>query len=881
MTHGITLTGYCARWTSGLIVEPLGTWDSTGQEQLAIESASDEWQGTLTATFWAPGAETGTDMLMTDGTCIVPPEALAAPGNGTVTLRCANAAGRRISVDLAYHSAGHAQVPGSPSEPTPDLWQQYVEQVATDADRAEQASKDAAGSADAAAKSAEAAAESAKQAAQATADISEAKGDALQAIQQAQDTGVQAIQQAHQAALDDIATDRQQALTDIEGAGYKQQSAITSSGAAALEAIGRVEQTAIGQVQQAGQSWQQQIAAAGTAELGRWAPVIWDTAPLAAEHDIYAAEGAPLRVTQQGKTQQQTTTGAQLLPPQLAQAARQNGVTFEPLADGRLHVYGTATANASVTGAPRVSLAAGAYTLDIGVEREQEKFRVCLTDAAGAPYLDVADGERARTQTLDAPVQASLLVRVYAGQTVDLALSPMLCAGESAAAWEPYTGGAPSPSPDYPQAIEGTGFNGKIVLDGSADEAWVQDGQAGKYRYCIFDGLPDAVAPDASRPATCYCNRYRIISGDGTYQGILGLALYADNIYLRDPAITSVESLRAALAENPLEIYYVSSDRSKQAYTVGISTEDDAGGYHGQALAIGSPLYGDSSVMDTVANDVPSGCDKAIVLDGSEDWTVTSTGAMQHNVDIEYNDSTAYAISSRRYLWNFRDANAQNRFALSPNALFVVDSVANTPNEFKAQLAAWAAAGTPLKIWYRSTAYTEAADLHIDTVTRRWRMHEFDGTEGWYTYGTGVAVANLVDDEAEHRPQDGMAFCTVAQYSPEQMDTTTKRNVFNTNNYSGVRWWAFNVGKTVDEWKSFLAAQAAAGTPVRVLYQLATPEEYASDPHTLPALGSLPETVKGTGQSTVEYSADTKHYIDSKLQAIAAQQLNLMIGGST
>lgn len=35
---------------------------------------------------------------------------------------------------------------------------------------------------------------------------------------------------------------------------------------------------------------------------------------------------------------------------------------------------------------------------------------------------------------------------------------------------------------------------------------------------------------------------------------------------------------------------------------------------------------------------------------------------------------------------------------------------------------------------------------------------------------------------------------------------------------------------TVDTWKAYLAAQKAAGTPVQIAYQLATPEVYATDP---------------------------------------------------
>ncbi len=770
--HGITLTGYCARWASGLVVEPLGTWDSTGQETLAIETASDGWQGVITATFWGPSQAEGTDMLMDGGTCIVPPEALAAPGNGTITLRCTNAAGRRISVDLAYHSAGHAQVPGSPSTPTPDLWQQYVEQVAADADRAEQASKDAAGSAAAAAKSAE-------QAAQATADIGDAKDDALEAIQQ-----------AHQAALDDIATDRQQALTDIETEGEKQTSAITSSGAAALEAIGQVEQTAIGQVQQAGttqvsavqqagqaqqtaieqagQSWQQQISAAGTAELGRWAPAIWDTAPLAAEHDIYAAEGAPLRVTQQGKTEQETTKGAQLL------------------SDDDIHM--TQTAFLSFSG-----LAAGEYALsftssaDWWTGNENGKMWFVHDGNSGEviaylTFADAAVGGRSSAGFSVPEGTASIIVYTYSLKTNKSVTDIMLNAGSTALPWEPYTGGAPSPSPDYPQAIEG--------ID-SPVTAQTSDGQT----------------------------------------------------------------------------------------TTSISMD------------IGSPLYGDGNVADTVANDVPSGCDKAIVLDGSEDedWGVYATAAggnraifLQGAPDMamDADDNAVMAYSDRLPVVLAGDINngTVGVGLYRGNIYIYVPGITDVAG-FRAALTA-----NPLKIWYRSTAYTEAADLHIDKTTRRWRMAELDGTE----LGSRVAASGG-GSPYYYQMSDAKFSGGLATSIPGWGDATKSTHFLSGNAYaekgnlaavmthSGVS--SCRLGFDPDpfasyqEMQSWLAAQKSAGTPVRVLYQLATPEEYASDPHTLPALGSLPETVKATGQSTVEYSADTKHYIDAKFAALSAAML--------
>lgn len=53
----------------------------------------------------------------------------------------------------------------------------------------------------------------------------------------------------------------------------------------------------------------------------------------------------------------------------------------------------------------------------------------------------------------------------YAGVTVDMLKNAMLNAGSTPLPWEPYTGGLPSPSPDYPQEIESAGSYGKIGIE--------------------------------------------------------------------------------------------------------------------------------------------------------------------------------------------------------------------------------------------------------------------------------------------------------------------------------------------------------------------------------------------------------------------------------
>ncbi|MCA5964257.1 hypothetical protein LC724_33465 [Blautia sp. RD014234] len=54
---------------------------------------------------------------------------------------------------------------------------------------------------------------------------------------------------------------------------------------------------------------------------------------------------------------------------------------------------------------------------------------------------------------------------VYAGTTVNFSVKPMLNAGDTALPWEPYTGAAPSPSPEYPQELETTGSGGVLELE--------------------------------------------------------------------------------------------------------------------------------------------------------------------------------------------------------------------------------------------------------------------------------------------------------------------------------------------------------------------------------------------------------------------------------
>lgn len=161
-----------------------------------------------------------------------------------------------------------------------------------------------------------------------------------------------------------------------------------------------------------------------------------------------------------GKSEQATTTGAQLLPqPQFNDT--KNGITVKTQMDGGISVTGTATAAITFT-VTEILLEPGTYTLSglTGLVVGRMYFQLIEISAQGGQFV----GELAKvgpvasaTVTIDRDVWARAEIKVLSGVTADSICYPMLNFGETALPWEPYTGGAPSPSPDYPQDIISTG----------------------------------------------------------------------------------------------------------------------------------------------------------------------------------------------------------------------------------------------------------------------------------------------------------------------------------------------------------------------------------------------------------------------------------------
>lgn len=129
--------------------------------------ATGEWEGLTIRAFWhVPDGKDPASSLVADGSVDVPASVTAQPGNGCITFEGSDGTKTVTSADLRYRvSANSGTKDGTMPEPGTPAWQQLVDAVRTDATAAEQAKTEAQTAASEAATSADNADQSAQEAA--------------------------------------------------------------------------------------------------------------------------------------------------------------------------------------------------------------------------------------------------------------------------------------------------------------------------------------------------------------------------------------------------------------------------------------------------------------------------------------------------------------------------------------------------------------------------------------------------------------------------------------------------------------------------------------------------------------------------------------------
>lgn len=165
-----------------------------------------------------------------------------------------------------------------------------------------------------------------------------------------------------------------------------------------------------------------------------------------------------------GKSKQNQTKGKNLLKyPYIETTKHSNGITFTDNKDGSINVSGTGTETAyynlySNSDGKRLTLASGKYKL---VAKGRSKCNAFVNNGVNSAKnegtVTITDGHNDVWCFIEAPK----------GLAIDETIYPMIQLADSTdESYEPYTGGKPSPNPDYSQEIKSV-VNPTIKLLGS------------------------------------------------------------------------------------------------------------------------------------------------------------------------------------------------------------------------------------------------------------------------------------------------------------------------------------------------------------------------------------------------------------------------------
>lgn len=160
-----------------------------------------------------------------------------------------------------------------------------------------------------------------------------------------------------------------------------------------------------------------------------------------------AAEGRPFRGLRVfGQTEQQRTTGAQLFDAKTFLKSQIEKGVVSINSDGKIVLNGVIDAN---NRAFTVTLQPGTYTLS--------------ADKPSTWHI-IAPTDGVFNQKITVDVETTYNCYIANGTYNNIETTPMINVGSSALPYEPYTGGKPSPSPEYKQEPEDAGKDGSIEV---------------------------------------------------------------------------------------------------------------------------------------------------------------------------------------------------------------------------------------------------------------------------------------------------------------------------------------------------------------------------------------------------------------------------------
>lgn len=189
--------------------------------------------------------------------------------------------------------------------------------------------------------------------------------------------------------------------------------------------------------------------------------------------------------------------------------------------------------------------------------------------------------------------------------------------------------------------------------------------------------------------------------------------------------------------------------------------------------------------------------------------------------------------------------------------------------------------GDTLTLALPSTIYGGTVDAVTGDGEQKWGLATFDGSEAWTIGGLAADkrdwyyVSPKIVDAINEMPKSWNEICSHYPHYDVSNNNTGKGCALVWSAFR-VRWGDI-IPENTDAWKSYLAAQYAAGTPVQIAYKLAEPVPFRATGNgpLLPIPGETNTIMTDADSVTITGRADPAHAI-AELQAqlaTATQQL--------
>lgn len=548
-----------------------------------------------------------------------------------------------------------------------------------------------------------------------------------------------------------------------------------------------------------------------------------------------------------------------------------------------------------------INLKAGTYTLKANANRNPiYNVASCIDIYRASPFLMVAIENRAavkgsRTFTIDEDTNVILRIRLNEGVNYDgFEIRPMLNLGSTPLPYEPYGwvhslrkyGTNTDTITTLPADIYADGTNATVGLKGNMSQTGtptpsspIQPSECGERTGNLFLQKLTGVTIASSGELVSDVNYDTYIAevSDGetyTVSNVTGTQVFG--FFTTKPTLGTItyNSSRAIF--------------STPSQTLTIPTGENIK-YIGVRYNTGVP----NAMFNTGSTPLPYepyGYKLDVSSGGKNLISIYKMGYRYDNSanEVEYSSANIYSFpaeAEKTYTinWTFPSSVAQSTVRIfgfyqgtavvTITVMINVNSVpysfsTNTPideyrisvsNQISNVMANEGSTPLPYEPYNRTTTPVYLGEVES---TRRAKKLVLDGTENFDHYGSGVFWVKVEDNNAMI---NGYGVSNSYAFNPVILDvpTTISNNEFCLTSANGRLWIRNTNYSNAGDFKSYLAAQYAAGTPVTVWYVLAT-ETTGIVNEPIRKIGSYADTVSGisiptiTGKDTVDVETALK-----------------------